>query len=124
MSASAVSTTSRKPFGAYVRRWLGWAGIGLLLFTVVYPMFWIFVGSFKTQAAFLSDPFWSLPPPWNFDNYISAFVDGGLGTYIRNSVIAVFPSLFLILLFGTAAAFALQVLVWQGRSLVLSICRD
>ncbi|WP_062201165.1 carbohydrate ABC transporter permease [Demequina salsinemoris] len=120
MSAVAVtSPRTRKPLKARLRRGLGWVGLSLVLLTVVYPMFWILMGSFKTQPEFLSEPFWALPQQWNLDNYISAFVDGGLGTYIKNSVIAVFPSLFLILLFGTAAAYALQILVWKGRGLVL-----
>ncbi|WP_297082145.1 carbohydrate ABC transporter permease [uncultured Demequina sp.] len=110
---------SRRPLKNRLRRVPGWIGIGLVLLTVVYPMLWILMGSFKTQPEFLSEPFWALPQQWNFDNYVSAFVDGGLGTYIRNSIIAVFPALALVLIFGSAAAFALQVLVWKGRSVVL-----
>ncbi|WNM26676.1 carbohydrate ABC transporter permease [Demequina capsici] len=113
------SRRSRKPLSVTLRRIPGWIGVGLILLTVLYPMFWILMGSFKTQPEFLSEPFWALPQHWNLDNYVSAFVDGGLGTYIKNSVIAVFPSLGLILVLGTAAAYALQILVWKGRSLVL-----
>lgn len=93
--------------------------MALLIFIVVYPLVWIFLGSFKDQNEFLTEPFWSLPQTWNLDNYVQAFVEGGLGTYIRNSVIAVFPSLALIIVFGTAAAFALEVLIWKGRGTVL-----
>ncbi|MDN4471720.1 carbohydrate ABC transporter permease [Demequina zhanjiangensis] len=110
---------SRKPLSVMLRRIPGWVGVALILLTVIYPMFWILMGSFKTQPEFLSEPFWALPQQWNLDNYVSAFVEGGLGTYIKNSVLAVFPSLGLILLFGTAAAYALQILVWKGRSLIL-----
>ncbi|WNM23837.1 carbohydrate ABC transporter permease [Demequina capsici] len=120
MTASDTpSRRSRKPLSVTLRRIPGWIGVGLILLTVLYPMFWILMGSFKTQPEFLSEPFWALPQHWNLDNYVSAFVDGGLGTYIKNSVIAVFPSLGLILVLGTAAAYALQILVWKGRSLVL-----
>ncbi|WP_062378427.1 carbohydrate ABC transporter permease [Demequina pelophila] len=110
---------SGKPLSVRLRRIPGWVGLGLVLATVIYPMFWILMGSFKTQPEFLSEPFWALPQQWNFDNYVSAFVDGGMGTYIRNSVLAVFPSLALVIIFGSAAAFALQILVWKGRSVVL-----
>ncbi|MDN4474730.1 carbohydrate ABC transporter permease [Demequina sp. SYSU T00192] len=116
---AAPTAPSRKPLRVRLRRIPGWIGLGLVLLTVVYPMFWILMGSFKTQPEFLSEPFWALPQQWNLDNYVSAFVEGGLGTYIRNSVIAVFPALALILVLGTAAAFALQVLVWKGRGIVL-----
>ncbi|WP_062298800.1 carbohydrate ABC transporter permease [Demequina maris] len=116
---AAPAKASRKPLRVRLRRVPGWIGLGLVLLTVVYPMFWILMGSFKTQPEFLSEPFWSLPQQWSFDNYVSAFVDGGLGTYIRNSIVAVFPALAMVIVFGTMAAFALQVLVWKGRGIVL-----
>jgi raffinose/stachyose/melibiose transport system permease protein len=123
MTAVAAPANPSAPARNGAPRWLrrvpGYIGIGLLLVLVVYPILWILLGSFKHQDEFLSSPFWALPQQWNFDNYISAFVDGGLGTYIRNSVIAVVPALFLILLFGVAAAFALEIMVWKGRGTVL-----
>ncbi len=96
-------------------------GVGLLLVVEVYPIIWMLLGSFKSQDEFLSAPFWSLPRSWSLDNYISAFVDGGLGKYIVNSVLAVFPSLALIILLGVAAGFVLEVMIWRGRGAVLLI---
>ncbi len=93
--------------------------ITVLLIIEIYPIVWLLIGSFKTQSEFLNDPFWSLPHHPNLDNYRDAFTTGGLGTYIRNSVIAVFPSLFLTLLFGVAGAFALEVMVFKGRAAIL-----
>ncbi|MCB2175586.1 MAG: carbohydrate ABC transporter permease [Actinomycetales bacterium] len=108
-----------RSWSARLRRLPGVLGVGFLLLLVVYPMLWILLGSFKQQDEFLSEPFWALPRSWSLTNYVSAFVDGGLGIYIRNSALVVFPSLLLILAFGVAAAFALEVLVWKGRSSVL-----
>ena len=65
--------------------------IVLLLVAVIYPILWLILSSFKTQLEFLNEPFWSLPASWSFDNYTTAFVDGGLGRYILNSVLVVFP---------------------------------
>ncbi len=96
-------------------------GVALLMLIEIYPLVWLLFGSFKQQDEFLSEPFWALPRSWSFDNYESAFVEGNLGTYLRNSVLVVFPSLFLILAFGAAAAYALEVLVWKGRGAVLLI---
>ena len=93
--------------------------ITVLLIIEIYPIVWLLIGSFKTQSEFLNDPFWSLPKHPSFDNYREAFGPGDLGVYIRNSVIAVFPSLFLTLLFGVAAAFALEVMVFKGRAGIL-----
>ena len=93
--------------------------LGVLLFIMIYPVVWLFLGSFKTQDEFLNAPFWALPQSWVPVNYIEAFTTGGLGKYIGNSVVAVFPSLAVILLLGVAAGFALEVMVWKGRGTVL-----
>ncbi len=103
----------------FLRRLPVRAGLTLLLVIEIYPIVWLLLGSFKRQDEFLSEPFWALPRSWGLRNYSEAFGEGGLGTYIRNSVIVVFPSLFLILLFGVAAGFALEIMVWKGRGTVL-----
>jgi raffinose/stachyose/melibiose transport system permease protein len=93
--------------------------IAVLLIVEVYPILWMLLGSFKTQSEFLNEPFWALPQSWDIVNYIEVFTTGEFGKYIVNSVIAVFPSLAIILVFGTAAGFALEVMVWKGRGTVL-----
>ncbi|MGP6176209.1 carbohydrate ABC transporter permease [Microbacterium sp. A196] len=98
-----------------------WILVALLLVIVGYPLVWLFLGSFKTQQEFLEAPTWALPEQWNFDNYIVAWDTAGLGQALFNSAITVLPALFLMLLLGTAAAFALEVLVWKGRGGVLII---
>jgi raffinose/stachyose/melibiose transport system permease protein len=93
--------------------------IGILLVIEIYPMVWMLLGSFKTQNEFLNEPFWALPQSFSFDNYIEVFTEGEFGQYVMNSVIAVFPSLAVILVLGAAAGFALEVMVWKGRGTVL-----
>lgn len=95
--------------------------IAVLLVIVIYPVVWLVLSSFKTQLEFLNEPFWTLPQSFSPDNYVTAFVDGGLGKYILNSVIVVFPSIAIILVLGVAAGFALEVMVWRGRGGVLLI---
>ena len=92
--------------------------LAILLVIEIYPMVWMLLGSFKTQSEFLNEPFWTLPATWSFDNYVSVF-QSGFGQYILNSVIVVFPSLAIVLVFGVAAGFALEVMVWKGRGPVL-----
>lgn len=103
------------------RRLPVWLGVTVLLIVVGYPLLWLLLGSFKTQTEFLESAPWSLPQQWNFENYAIAWETAGLGRSLLNSAMAVLPSLFLMLLFGTAAAFALEVLVWKGRGKVLII---
>jgi raffinose/stachyose/melibiose transport system permease protein len=93
--------------------------VAILLVIVVYPLVWLLLGSFKTNAEFLNNPTWSLPSQFTFDNYVEAWNTGNIAQYATNSVLSVFPALFFIILFGTAAGFALEVLVWKGRGGVL-----
>lgn len=93
--------------------------VALLLVVEIFPLVWLFLGSFKTQDEFLNSPAWSFPQTFSFDNYAEAWTTGNLATYVGNSLIATIPSLFLIVLFGVAAGFALEVLVWKGRNAVL-----
>ncbi|MDR0417623.1 MAG: carbohydrate ABC transporter permease, partial [Propionibacteriaceae bacterium] len=81
-----------------------------------YPMFWLFVNSFKSQTEFLSEPAWTLPTVWHFENYATAWSTGNIGGNLFNSVLATFPALLLVLLLGSAAAYALEVMVWRGRT--------
>lgn len=120
LSADRRSGPRRPPsLGRALRRVPMWVLIALLLFVEIYPMVWMFLGSFKTQSEFLNEPFWALPQSWSLQNYVEVFTTGEFGKYIRNSVIVVFPSLAIILLFGVAAGFALEVMVWKGKGTVL-----
>lgn len=96
-------------------------GVLILMVIVVYPMIWLFLGSFKTQREFLENPTWAMPESWSFVNYATAWETAGIGRSFFNSAVTVLPSLAFVLLFGTAAAFALEVLVWKGRNTVLLI---
>ena len=67
--------------------------VAILLIVEIYPLVWLFMGSFKTQDEFLNSPVWTLPQNFNFDNYTEAWTTGNLATYVRNSLIATIPSL-------------------------------
>jgi len=101
-----------------LRRIPMYALVAVLLAIMVYPLLWIFLGSFKTQNEFLNNPTWALPNSFtNFANYTDAW--SSISLYLRNSVLAVFPALALVILLGTAAGYALEVMVFRGRGSVL-----
>ncbi|MFE9826370.1 carbohydrate ABC transporter permease [Streptomyces sp. NPDC005791] len=95
--------------------------VALLLVAELYPLIWMFLTSLKSNDDYLNNSTWSLPTTWEWGNYSEAWTTGNIGLYIQNSLLAVIPALALILLLGTAAGFALQVMVWKGRSLTLLI---
>ncbi|MEU1090115.1 carbohydrate ABC transporter permease [Streptomyces sp. NPDC005576] len=95
--------------------------VALLLVVELYPLIWMFFTSLKTNDDYLNHSTWSLPTTWEWGNYSEAWTTGNIGLYIQNSLLAVVPALALMLLLGTAAGFALQVMVWKGRGLTLLI---
>lgn len=106
--------------GRIVRRLPGTIILTLLVAITVVPLIWLALGSLKSQGEFTSNPTWALPENFlNFDNYARAWNEGHIGSFIANSALATFPSLALIIVFGVAAGFALEVLVWKGRGGVL-----
>lgn len=60
----------------------------LMLFFLLYtlfPLIWLLITSFKTNAEFMADPF-SLPAVWQWVNYENAFRVSGIGKMLLNSV--------------------------------------
>ncbi|MFD7770059.1 carbohydrate ABC transporter permease [Streptomyces sp. NPDC059787] len=116
-SGAAVRTRGRRPGS---RLWVK-AVVGLLLVVEIYPLIWMFLTSLKSNDDYLNNSTWSLPTTWEWGNYTDAWTTGHIGLYVQNSLLAVIPALALMLLLGTAAGFALQIMVWKGRSLTLLI---
>ena len=98
-----------------------WVAVAVLIVIEVAPLLWLLLSSFKADNEFTLEPLWALPAGLDWQNYIDALTTGNIGTYFLNSMLAVFPSLVLILLFGLAAGFALEVMVWRGRNTVLLV---
>src|SRR5262245_14711736 len=102
-------------------RWWARAVVAVLLVVEIYPLVWMFLTSLKSNSDYLDHSTWSLPTHWEWGNYSEAWTTGSIGLYVQNSLLAVLPALALILLLGSAAGFALQIMVWKGRSLTLLI---
>lgn len=106
---------------AYARRLTRNLLVTLLVVVEVTPLLWLVLSSFKTQSEFVNDPAWSLPGEWELQNYADAWTSGNVGLYISNSLLATVPSLALIIVLGTAAGFALEIMIWRGRHQVLLV---
>jgi raffinose/stachyose/melibiose transport system permease protein len=101
-----------------LRRLPGHVVVALLLLVVAYPLIWLFLGSFKTQDEFLNGSTTALPHSFtNVANYSQAW--SSVATYLQNSLLTVLPALAIIVVSGTAAGFALEILVWRGRQTTL-----
>jgi raffinose/stachyose/melibiose transport system permease protein len=117
---SARKLQSRR--GRSIRKLVGKAPLAIIvtlfLVVVLYPLVWLILSSFKTTQEFATQPTWALPQGFAWQNYVQAW-NSGMGTYFLNSILAVFPSLFLILAISVSAAFGLEVMTWRLRNPVL-----
>jgi raffinose/stachyose/melibiose transport system permease protein len=83
--------------------------IGLVLAAlavlVVFPLVWMAISGFKTNAELYGDP-WGLPGEWRWHNYERAY-EYGVIHYIGNSLVVTIGSIILVVLVSSFAAFAL-----------------
>jgi len=79
----------------------------LLSLTVIYPIIFVFLVSFKDNAEFFSNIF-GLPETWLWSNYVIAWVDGNIGRYAANSVIVTVTSVSIATMLSALAGYALS----------------
>ncbi|WP_299671446.1 carbohydrate ABC transporter permease [uncultured Roseobacter sp.] len=93
----------------------------LILYTIIalFPVFVILINSFKDRRAIFRDPL-GLPNAETFSliGYETVLKQGDFFLYFQNSMIVTVVSLFLILLFGAMAAFALAEYGFRGNTLM------
>ena len=93
------------------------SGLKYLLLTVsailcLYPVVWLLISSFKTQAELIEIP-WGLPSKLNFDNYIQAIVDGNILKYFLNSVIIAVTAVVISVILSAMVSFAISRMQWK-----------
>lgn len=98
------------------RRVMGTAHIVLALWAaiVILPMLWTLMSSFKTNTEIFASPF-ALPSSPAVENYVSAWVEHGIGTYFLNTVLVVGAALFFVMLLGAMCSYVLARYEFPGR---------
>ena len=93
----------------------------LIAYTAIalFPVLVIVINSMKSRNAIFKTPL-SLPGPQTFDliGYATVLSQGNFPLYFWNSIVVTVVSLFLVLLFGAMAAFALSEYRFRGNSLM------
>ena len=101
------------------RKWLLYAGIGLILVYCLAPFYWMVVSSLRRP----SDVFQTtlLPQPPSLDNYKDAFAPANhFGRALFNSVFVAGTVTVLVLIIAILSAYALARLKFRGKNLALS----
>ncbi|MBS1180979.1 MAG: putative sugar transporter, permease protein [Proteobacteria bacterium] len=95
--------------------------LALITYTLValFPVFLTIINSFKSKQAIFGQPL-RLPGPSTFSliGYETVLKQGDFVTYFQNSTIVTVVSIFLVLLFGAMAAFALAEYRFRGNTLM------
>lgn len=98
-----------------------YAILAVITVFMLLPFVWLFFGSFKTQAEFLSNPGAWFPETFQIENYIKLFAERGFGTYMANSIVVSVVAVLGNILFSAMAGYALAKLRFRGRGFVFPL---
>lgn len=93
----------------------------ILVVNGLFPALWILLTSFKTEAELTLKPITWLPRTPTLQNYVQAFSDQPLLTFLFNSFMVALLSTALTLLVSVLAAYALARLNLRFRGLIMSL---
>lgn len=86
---------------------------------VLFPIVMILINAFKTRRAIFNAPYLPpLPDTFSLEGFVTAFSRANFPLYFANSLIVTVVSLFLILLTGAMAAYALSEYQFPGNTLM------
>ncbi len=93
---------------------------GIVVVNGFFPAVWILLTSLKTEAELVSKPITYLPHQLVLSNYVQAFTDQPLLTYLGNSLIVAVLSTLVALTVSAFAAYAIARLNLRHRQLILT----
>ena len=96
--------------------------IPLILSTVavLYPIFWMFLGSFKSNAEIYRNP-WGFPETWNWQNYAEAWTNFNIDTSVFNSLIVTVLGAALTLVLAIPTSYAIERMNFRGSKFLFTL---
>lgn len=91
--------------------------IGLVFWLLVnlFPVYWMFTFSLKSNSEIFGENVVGLPKEWLWSNYANALKTGNMAKYFLNSAIVAVATIIITLAVALMATFALTRLVWKRR---------
>ena len=91
--------------------------IGLIFWLLVnlFPVYWMFTFSLKSNPEIFGENVIGLPKDWLWSNYASALKTGNMPRYFLNSAIVAVATILITLAVALMATFALTRLIWKQR---------
>lgn len=87
---------------------------------VLYPIIWMFIGSFKSNAEIYRNP-WGIPESFSFDNFIHAWTNYHIDTSVFNSLVVTILGAVLTLIFAIPTAYAIERLPFRGSNFLFTL---
>ncbi len=78
----------------------------ILAITIIVPIAWVFMASLKENEQFYGSP-WTLPNGLHFENFVQAWQEADMGSYMLNSVIVTALGIGLLIIISLPAAYVL-----------------
>lgn len=85
----------------------------ILAITIIIPIGWVFLASIKENEQFYGSP-WTLPNGFHFENFVQAWTEAEMGSYMINSVIVTALGILLLIVLSLPAAYVLARFKFKG----------
>lgn len=85
----------------------------ILAVTIIVPIAWVFLASIKENEQFYGSP-WTLPNGFHFENFVQAWTEAEMGSYMLNSVIVTALGILLLIVISLPAAYVLARFKFKG----------
>lgn len=94
--------------------------IVLVLFAllVLIPLIWAIIASFKTKSDFANLPAYAFPSEFHWQNYVNAWVDAKMGSYLWNTIYITVCSLVLLIVVSVPCAYVLGRYNFRGKKIL------
>lgn len=106
--------------GKIISKILVYIALLTLAISVIIPVGWVFMASFKRNSEFIGADVspWALPKQLFYQNFIVAFKDANMGTFFFNSVIVTALAMILLLVLALPASYVLARFSFRGKKLL------
>lgn len=91
--------------------------LGIVLIAFIFPIFWMYITSFKPAAVQVK-----IPPVWIFEptleSYVELFKESEFATGMQNTLIVAPITTVIVTLLGSLAGYSLARVKWRGRDTI------
>lgn len=110
----------KKKFNAY--KLFVYLSLGIFALSIIIPVGWVFLSSIKQNSEFYSNP-WNLPAGIHWQNFVEAWTEAKMGSYLLNSIIVTATALSLLLIIAVPCSYVLSRLEFRGKSILKTIMK-